>query len=75
MIYWGDLPEYASNRTMNFLSFKVFEYYYLKGYGMIDVGTAMLDKKPNHGLCDFKESIGCDIQPKSTFSIKFSDCK
>ena len=72
VIYWGDLPEFSSNKTMNFLAYKVFEHYYLKGYGLIDVGTAMLDDKPNYGLCDFKESIGCDIQPKCTFLQHYS---
>jgi len=73
VIYWGDLSEFASNKTMNYLSFKVFEFYYLKNYTIIDVGTAMLDNKPNYGLCDFKESIGCVIQPKCTFSIDFTE--
>ena len=71
VIYWGDLPEFASNKTMNYLSYKIFEYYYLKGFKIMDVGTAMLDGKPNYGLCDFKESIGCSIQPKCTFEIQF----
>jgi len=71
VIYWGDLPEYASNKTMNFLPYKIFEHYHQQGYGVIDVGTAMLDNKPNYGLCDFKESIGCSIQPKCAFTMKF----
>jgi len=71
LIYWGDLPQYALNKTMNFLAYKVFEYYNQKGYETIDVGTAMLGNKPNYGLCVFKESIGCSIQPKCSFSIKF----
>jgi len=69
VVYWGDLPEYASNKTMNYLSYKVFEYYGLKGYETIDVGPGMIDNMPNYGLCDFKESIGCSIQPKMAFHI------
>jgi len=69
VIYWGDLPEFATNKTMNFLTYKVFEYYYKKSYNLMDVGTAMLNKKPNYGLCEFKESIGCVLQPKCTFTL------
>jgi hypothetical protein len=67
IIYWGDLIEYASNKTMNYLSFKIFEYYYLHRIRIVDVGTAMLGNRPNHGLCDFKESIGCEVSQKCTF--------
>jgi hypothetical protein len=41
VIYWGDLPEYASQKTNSI---------------------------PNFGLCEFKESIGCDISCKFSFS-------
>lgn len=33
VIYWGDLRQYASLRTMNFLAYKVFKYYYQKASG------------------------------------------
>lgn len=72
VIYWGDLPEFRANKTMNYLSYKVFDYYHLKGFELIDVGTAMLDDKPNYSLCSFKESIGCDLQPKCTFSQHYN---
>ena len=73
VIYWGDIPEYRSKRTMNYLSYKIFEHYYLNGFELIDVGTAMLNDKPNYSLCSFKESIGCNVQPKCTFSQQY--CK
>ena len=68
IIYWGDNPNYSSLKTMNFLSYKVFEYFKSKGLRCLDIGYSTVDSVPNYGLCEFKESIGCDIQPKLTFS-------
>jgi hypothetical protein len=67
VVYWGDLPEYSNLRTMNFLTYYLFEHYSKKGFMTIDVGTSMLDNMPNYGLCEFKESIGCDILPRNRF--------
>ena len=69
VIYWGDVPEYSHYRTMNFLSYKIFEYYKYKGYKIIDLGTSTENSIPNLGLCDFKESIGCDISLKLSFEL------
>jgi len=71
VIYWGDLPQYAPYKTMNFLSFKVFEYYHQKNIRVIDIGPSTENSIPNHGLCEFKESIGCSVTPKFTFSKKY----
>ncbi len=67
VIYWGDLPEFSNLKTMNFLSFKVFEFYKNEGYRFVDIGYSTVDSIPNYGLCEFKESIGCDMQPKLVF--------
>ncbi|MDP4276670.1 MAG: hypothetical protein Q8914_03455 [Bacteroidota bacterium] len=67
VVYWGDIPEYAAFRTMNYLTSKLFDYYYQNGFRLIDVGTAMHDNLPNYGLCEFKESLGCDILPRNCF--------
>ena len=68
VIYWGDLPEYANLKTMNFLSFKVFEHYHQLNIKIIDIGPSTEDSIPNYGLCEFKESIGCSISCKFSFS-------
>ena len=68
VIYWGDLPEYAHLKTMNFLSFKVFEHYHQLQLKIIDIGPSTEDSIPNYGLCEFKESIGCNISCKFSFS-------
>ncbi len=72
VIYWGDLPEYARLKTMNYLSFKVFEYYKATGKKIVDIGPSTEDSVPNYGLCEFKEGIGCQIDPKLTFKKKLS---
>jgi hypothetical protein len=72
VIYWGDLPQYAEYKTMNFLSFQVFQYYKQQGIAMIDIGPSTEDSIPNHGLCEFKESIGCDISIKTEFYKKLN---
>lgn len=71
VIYWGDLPQYAEYKTMNFLSYQVFQYYKQHGIAIIDIGPSTEDSVPNHGLCEFKESIGCDISIKTEFYKKF----
>lgn len=67
VVYWGDNPEYSRLRPMNFLSYKLFEFYKTKNIKYIDIGTSSENSLPNYGLCEFKESIGCYIIPKYTF--------
>jgi hypothetical protein len=31
VVYWGDIPEYADLRVMNFFTYKIFEHYYNQG--------------------------------------------
>jgi hypothetical protein len=66
VIYWGDLPEYADLRVMNYFSYKVFEHYYEKGWKIIDIGPSTENGVPNYGLCEFKENIGCTVSTKYT---------
>ena len=72
VIYWGDIPEFSIMKTMNFLSYKVFEFYKNTGIEIIDIGTSTENGIPNYGLCDFKESIGCSVESKFIFEKKFS---
>ena len=68
VVYWGDLPEYSHLKTMNFLSYKIFEFYKDTNIEIVDIGPSTENSIPNVGLCEFKESIGCDISTKLTFS-------
>ena len=67
VVYWGDLPEFSHLKTMNFLVFKIFEFYKNTDIKIIDIGPSTENSIPNFGLCEFKESIGCDISTKLTF--------
>ena len=68
--FWGDQPGYTLLKPMNFLSYKVFEYYHSIQKEYVHIGISTEDSVPNYGLCEFKESIGCTITPKFTFSKK-----
>lgn len=68
VVYWGDLPAFSKYKTMNFLSYKLFEHYKGKGYKIVDIGPSTEDSLPNYGLCEFKESIGCRITVKHTLT-------
>lgn len=72
VIYWGDIPNVSELKCMNFLSYNVIEYYKNRGFKYLDIGPSTEDGVPNVGLCDFKESIGCDISSKFTLKL---DCK
>ena len=69
VIYWGDLKEYSRLRTMNRLSHDIFAHYHGRGLKILDIGPSTENSIPNHGLCEFKESIGCSVSPKFTFTL------
>ena len=58
--------KYSNLRPMNFLSYSIFKFYKDLGIRYIDVGPSTENSIPNYGLCEFKESIGCQIFPKYT---------
>ncbi|MDN3676664.1 hypothetical protein QWY90_04990 [Flavobacterium paronense] len=70
VVYWGDLPQFSDNKTMNFLAYNIFKHYKESGIKIVDVGPSTENSIPNHGLCEFKESIGCDLSPKYSFCKK-----
>ncbi|MCF8380679.1 MAG: hypothetical protein K9H49_13970 [Bacteroidales bacterium] len=72
VIYWGDLPGYSEIKPMNFLTYKVFEFYKSSGKKIVDIGPSTENSIPNYGLCEFKEGIGCQIDPKFTFCQKIN---
>lgn len=68
IIYWGDTPGYSEFKPMNFLSFKLFEYYRNSDVKFIDIGPSTENSIPNYGVCEFKEGIGCRIDSKIGFT-------
>lgn len=69
VVYWGDVREYSAMRPMNMLTYKVFEYYHNTGIKILDIGISTENGIPNFGLCEFKESIGCEVTLKYSFEI------
>lgn len=69
VIYWGDLRAYSRLRTMNALAYRLFEYYSSSGMKVLDIGPSTENGVPNHGLCEFKEGIGCSVTPKFHFLL------
>jgi len=71
VIYWGDVPGYSKCRPMNWLSYQVVTYYKQLGFSWLDIGPATENGVPNYGLCDFKQSIGCETSLKFTLTKKY----
>ena len=69
IIYWGDVPGYGESKPMNYLAYKLYEFYKEKNIKIIDIGPSTEHGIPNYGLCEFKENIGCSISPKYSFCI------
>ena len=67
VIYWGDIPDFAAYKPMNFLAWQVFSHYKEQGLKFVDIGPSSEQGVPNYGLCEFKEGIGCEISPKFSF--------
>lgn len=71
VIYWGDVPGVSEFRPMNYLAFRLMQYYRDKGMKYLDIGPSTENGVPNYGLCDFKRSIGCEVSAKFVMEKKF----
>ncbi len=71
VVYWGDIQGYEEARPMNYLPYAMNRYYYDKGIRILDIGPSMLDGRPNYSLCDYKESIGCNVSGKYILKKEF----
>jgi hypothetical protein len=66
-IYTGTHPDYMECNGMNLLTYYTIGYYAEQGFEILDKATAGKDSIPNYGLCNFKESVGCERSLKYTF--------
>lgn len=69
VIYWGNIPDTEEYKPMNFLAYELVKYYKAQGIDYIDIGISTENGIPNYGLCNFKESIGCEAASKYRYSI------
>lgn len=68
-IYWGDILEARSLRPMNFMAYKIIEYYHTQGKLFYDLGPSSSKGEASLGLCDFKASLGCKLLSKFTIEL------
>lgn len=64
VVYWGNRAGTEHLKPMNYLAYKVFEYYNGLGKSIVDIGPSTDNSIPNYGLCDFKQGIGCKTSAK-----------
>ena len=62
--YWGDAQHSLASSPMNRLVQVVVEHSLAAGARTIDIGISSEDGVPNHGLLQFKRSVGCRIEPR-----------
>lgn len=69
-IFWGDTDHGRCFRAMDFLSFKLWNYYKDLNYCSIDLGTSSISGLPNEGLIRFKEDHDCTSALRLSFRWK-----
>lgn len=69
VIYWGDAPGQPFQYGMNLLAALLYGFYRDRGYRVLDIGPSSEGGIASVGLCDFKESIGCEVSCKPTFML------
>jgi len=64
VIYWGNIPDFSEFKPMNYLAYYLYGFYHDMNFEYLDIGPSTENGVPNFGLCDFKQSIGCDVSAK-----------
>lgn len=70
VIYWGDVPYVSEYKSINYLAEQLVMFYLEQGFRFLDIGPSTEQGVPNYGLCDFKESIGCQVTAKITMRFE-----
>ncbi len=73
IIYWGDYPQKRGVGAMHQMSVQLREYYFNKSIETLDLGPASDKGVPNYGLCNFKETIGCEVGLKNSYTISIEN--
>jgi hypothetical protein len=69
VVLWGDNREKKLLHPMTFLAISIAEHYKSLGYLSLDMGPSSKNGIPNHGLCSFKEGLGCKVTLKFTVKL------
>lgn len=67
VVYWGDIPDVGQFKPINYIAYELIKYYENTNIKKIDIGPSSPNGIPNFGLCNFKESIGCEVSGKIRF--------
>lgn len=70
VILWGNYSIKRGEGCMHTLSALLREYYQQRNVRILDLGPSSDNGVPNLGLCKFKESIGCDVTLKFSYSFE-----
>ena len=68
VVYWGNIALVGQYKPINFLAYELIKFYKQQGFNYLDIGPSTEEGVPNYGLCDFKESIGCEWTSKIKWS-------
>lgn len=71
VIYWGNISKYNNYKSINYLAYELIKFYKKEGFDYLDIGPSSECGIPNYGLCDFKDSIGCELSVKYCFEKSF----
>lgn len=66
-LYAGTHPDYLDAGGMNYLTYYTIKYYGNMGYKIINKEASSTNSIPIYGLCNFKESVGCQRNLKFSF--------
>lgn len=72
-VFWGDNSIGRPLRSMDFISFNLWNYYKELGVEIIDLGTSTESGIPNEGLLRFKETHNCTSQLRYSFFWSISN--
>lgn len=71
IIYWGNRVGTEEFCPMNYLAYRLFDTCHKRGIRIVDLGPSSEGGVPNHGLCDFKQSLGCETTTKVAYQYRF----
>jgi hypothetical protein len=70
VFYWGDAADMSSYSPIALLASRIYEFCQQQEFRLLDVGTSTLAGEPNHGLINFKRSLGFAESLKLSFACR-----
>ena len=70
--HWGEVAGVEAWSPVTLLASGLFDYCVAAGISLLDLGTASVDGKPNHGLVRYKKNLGCSESLKVSLQRHFT---